>query len=160
MGARSERARVAILVGLGTIAFIGLVLFARRPAFLERQREYRTSFRSVAGLNVGDEVRYGGVRVGSISALTMTIVAAGWIAPKTSPWTAMTSGQREMSVTNMRVRTTSSSVKPASPSAVAMMASVALAWAAMSPGCADRPSGPASVVPATQQPSPTTTARL
>jgi phospholipid/cholesterol/gamma-HCH transport system substrate-binding protein len=69
MSARSERARVAILVGIGTIAFIGLVLFARRPAFLERQREYRTSFRSVAGLNVGDEVRYGGVRVGSISAL-------------------------------------------------------------------------------------------
>jgi len=69
MSARSERARVAILVGIGTIAFIGLVLFARRPAFLDRQREYRTSFRSVAGLNVGDEVRYGGVRVGSITAL-------------------------------------------------------------------------------------------
>ena len=69
MSARAERARVAALVGVGTIAFIGLVLFARRPAFLDRQREYNTAFRNVAGLNVGDEVRYGGVRVGSITAL-------------------------------------------------------------------------------------------
>ena len=69
MSARSERVRVAVLVGIGTIAFIGLVLFARRPPFLDRQREYRTSFRDVAGLNVGDEVRYGGVRVGAITAL-------------------------------------------------------------------------------------------
>jgi phospholipid/cholesterol/gamma-HCH transport system substrate-binding protein len=65
----SERARVAILVGLGTISFIALVLFARRPVFLDRQREYQTEFRNVAGLNVGDEVRYGGVRVGSVTAL-------------------------------------------------------------------------------------------
>jgi phospholipid/cholesterol/gamma-HCH transport system substrate-binding protein len=69
MSARTERARVAVLVGIGTIAFIGLVLFSRRPAFFDRQREYHTTFRSVAGLNVGDEVRYGGVRVGSVTAL-------------------------------------------------------------------------------------------
>ena len=36
-----------------------------------------------------------------------------------------------------------------------MISSVARAWPAMSPGCRDRPSGPASVVPATQQQSPT-----
>jgi len=60
---------VAILVGIGTISFIALVLFARRPVFLDRQREYQTDFRNVAGLNVGDEVRYGGVRVGSVIAL-------------------------------------------------------------------------------------------
>jgi phospholipid/cholesterol/gamma-HCH transport system substrate-binding protein len=69
MNGRTERTRVAVLVGVGTIAFVGLVLFARRPAFLERQHEYRTAFRNVAGLNVGDEVRYGGVRVGSVTAL-------------------------------------------------------------------------------------------
>jgi phospholipid/cholesterol/gamma-HCH transport system substrate-binding protein len=69
MSQRSERLRVAILVGIATISFIGLVLFARRPVFLDRQREYQTVFRDVAGLNVGDEVRYGGVRVGSITAL-------------------------------------------------------------------------------------------
>jgi phospholipid/cholesterol/gamma-HCH transport system substrate-binding protein len=48
---------------------MGLMLFARRPLFLDRQREYRAAFRNVAGLNVGDEVRYGGVRVGSVTSL-------------------------------------------------------------------------------------------
>lgn len=69
VAARAERARVAVLVGIGTLSFIALVMFARRPIFLDRQREFRTEFRNVAGLNVGDEVRYGGVRVGSVSAL-------------------------------------------------------------------------------------------
>ena len=69
ISARAERARVAVLVGIGTIAFIALMMFARRPIFLDRQREYRAEFRNAAGLNVGDEVRYGGVRVGSVSAL-------------------------------------------------------------------------------------------
>jgi phospholipid/cholesterol/gamma-HCH transport system substrate-binding protein len=66
---RAERNRVAVLVGIGTIAFIGLLLFARRPMFLDRQREYQAAFQNVAGLNVGDEVRYGGVRVGSVTSL-------------------------------------------------------------------------------------------
>lgn len=69
MTGRAERARVAALVGVGTIAFIGLMLFARRPLFLDRQREYQAAFENVAGLNVGDEVRYGGVRVGSVTSL-------------------------------------------------------------------------------------------
>jgi phospholipid/cholesterol/gamma-HCH transport system substrate-binding protein len=51
------------------IAFIALVLFARRPMFFDRQRGYQSTFQDVAGLNVGDEVRYGGVRVGSVTAL-------------------------------------------------------------------------------------------
>ena len=41
-----------------------------------------------------------------------------------------------------------------------MISSVARAWPAMSPGWRDTPSGPRSVVPATQHASPTTTARL
>ena len=65
-----------------------------------------------------------------------------------------------MSVTNIRVRTTSSSANPASASARSMIANAARAWAAASPGCSETPSGPASVVPATQHASPTTTARL
>ena len=69
MTGRAERTRVAVLVGVGTIAFIGLLLFARRPVFLDRQREYQAAFQNVAGLNVGDEVRYGGVRVGSVTSL-------------------------------------------------------------------------------------------
>jgi len=66
---RAERSRVAVLIGVGTIAFIGILLFARRPFFLDRQHEYQTAFQNVAGLNVGDEVRYGGVRVGSVTSL-------------------------------------------------------------------------------------------
>ena len=69
IAARAERTRVAVLVGIATVSFIALVMFARRPVFLDRQREYHAAFRDVAGLNVGDEVRYGGVRVGSVSAL-------------------------------------------------------------------------------------------
>ena len=69
IAARAEWSRVAVLVGLATVSFIALVMFARRPVFLDRQREYRAAFRDVGGLNVGDEVRYGGVRVGSVSAL-------------------------------------------------------------------------------------------
>jgi virulence factor Mce-like protein len=66
---RAERSRVAALIGVGTIAFMGLLLFARRPLLLDRQREYQAAFQNVAGLNVGDEVRYGGVRVGSVTSL-------------------------------------------------------------------------------------------
>ena len=69
MSPRSERTRVAALIGIGTIAFIALVLFSRRPVFFDRQREYQSTFQDVADLNVGDEVRYGGVRVGSVTAL-------------------------------------------------------------------------------------------
>ena len=94
------------------------------------------------------------------SADTATSVEAGRMAPKTSPWTAMTAGASATSVTNIRVRTTSSTPNPPSARAVAMMSSVALAWPATSPGCRETPSGPRSVVPATQHASPTTTARL
>jgi phospholipid/cholesterol/gamma-HCH transport system substrate-binding protein len=69
VNARSERTRVAVLIAIGMIALIAVVLFARRPVFLARQREYQSTFQNVAGLNVGDEVRYGGVRVGAVTAL-------------------------------------------------------------------------------------------
>src|SRR6185369_14801440 len=74
MSDRSERTRVAVLVGIGVISLIALVLFARRPVFLDRQREYQAIFENVAGLNVGDEVRYGGVRVGSVTSLEIDSV--------------------------------------------------------------------------------------
>ncbi len=89
-------------------------------------------------------------------ARTTTSVDAGRIAPKTSPWTVATAAASAGSVTYSRVRTTSSSAKPAAPSARSMISRAARAWAAASPGWS--PLG--SVVPATQQPSPTTTARL
>ena len=47
-------------------------------------------------------------------ALTSTIVAAGRMSPKTSPWTGDDLGDRAMSVTNIRVRTTSARLNPAS----------------------------------------------
>jgi phospholipid/cholesterol/gamma-HCH transport system substrate-binding protein len=74
MSDRGVRARVAVLVGVGAIALLALMLFSRRPLFLDRQREYQATFRTVSGLNVGDEVRYGGVRVGSVSALEIDSV--------------------------------------------------------------------------------------
>ena len=67
--ANTARNRVAILIGIATVAFLALLLFARRPIFLDRQREFQAVFRDVAGLDVGDEVRFGGVRVGSITAI-------------------------------------------------------------------------------------------
>ncbi len=47
-----------------------------------------------------------------MSLLTSTMEVAGRIGAKYSPWTRPTSSQRLMSVTNMRVRTTSSSRAP------------------------------------------------
>ena len=38
MNVNSERTRVAVLVGIATVAFIALVMFARRPIFLDRQQ--------------------------------------------------------------------------------------------------------------------------
>src|SRR6478736_3562525 len=72
----------------------------------------------------------------------------------------MTAGASSIATTYIRVRTTSRSEKPASASAVSMIRQTALAWAPASPGWSDWWSGPASVVPLTQHPSPTTTARL
>lgn len=77
---RAERTRVAGLVGLGIIALALVILFARRPVFFDLQREYNTTFRDVAGLNVGDEVRYGGLRVGSVTALEIDSAAPSRIA--------------------------------------------------------------------------------
>ena len=95
-----------------------------------------------------------------MSAPTSTSVAAGRISPKTAPWTARISSQRVMSVTNIRVRTTSARAKPASARAASMISRTARVWAPASPGWREMPSGPASVVPATQHESPTTIARL
>ena len=97
---------------------------------------------------------------GSIRAATTTIDAAGRIAANRSPCAARTAGIEAGSVTYIRVRTTSARANPPSARARSMMSSAARACAPASPGWRDRPSGPASVVPDTQQPSPTTTARL
>src|SRR5262249_44328570 len=58
---------------------------------------------------------------GSTSAETASIVLAGRISPKNSPCARPTSSQSATSVRKIRVRTTFSSVAPASSSAVAMI---------------------------------------
>ncbi len=80
---------------------------------------------------------------------TTARVAAGRTWTKISLWTALTAGESSGSTRYIRVRTTSSSVKPACASAPSTIANAARACAAASPGCIDRPSRLASVVPAT-----------
>ena len=64
---------------LGMLAFLGgaalvlatLVALARYPSLFRRGQEYRAIFGSVTGISLGDEVRYGGLLVGSITALEL-----------------------------------------------------------------------------------------
>ena len=55
-----------------TILILGaLVVFARYPAIFRTGREYKAVFKSVAGLNPGDEVRYGGLLVGTVTSMQL-----------------------------------------------------------------------------------------
>src|SRR3954447_6876500 len=96
---------------------------------------------------------------GSISAATCTIEVAGRMSPKTSPWARPISSQREMSVTNIRVRTTSARGKPARSRDSRIVASACRVCAPASPGCTTAPST-TDVVPLTHAVSPRTTTRL
>lgn len=53
------------------IVLSALLMFARYPAIFHTGRPYRAVFRSVAGLNAGDEVRYGGLLVGSVTSMEL-----------------------------------------------------------------------------------------
>ena len=70
---RSDDARINILVFLAVAGavFIALVLFARYPGYFAGGLQYRTAFHSVAGLNRGDEVRYGGLLVGTVTEMDL-----------------------------------------------------------------------------------------
>ena len=70
---RSDDARVNILVFLvvAGIVFVALVMFARYPGFFASGAQYQTTFHSVAGLNRGDEVRYGGLLVGTVTEMDL-----------------------------------------------------------------------------------------
>ncbi len=94
---------------------------------------------------------------GSSSAETASIVAAGRTCPKTAPCTAPTTSASAGSTRNMRVRTTSATVAPASASAASMIAKQRRAWRPASSG--HEPSGKTGVVPETRTRSPTRTAR-
>lgn len=53
------------------VVLSALLMFARYPAIFHTGRPYSAVFRSVAGLNPGDEVRYGGLLVGSVSSMEL-----------------------------------------------------------------------------------------
>ena len=70
---RNAESRLGILAFLGgtALVLVAIVAFARYPSLFRRGSEYRAAFRNVAGLNLGDEVRYGGLVVGSVTRLTL-----------------------------------------------------------------------------------------
>jgi phospholipid/cholesterol/gamma-HCH transport system substrate-binding protein len=65
------QSRMGMLAFVATTIFvlIALIALARYPSLFRSGKEYRITFRSVPGLNLGDEVRFGGLLVGSITAL-------------------------------------------------------------------------------------------
>ena len=69
--ARPGEARFGIIWLLsGTLLVLAaLLLLARYPGILRTGIEYKAVFKSVAGLNKGDQVRYGGLPVGSVTRM-------------------------------------------------------------------------------------------
>ena len=89
---RESDSRVGVLAFLGATALVlvALIAFARYPSLFRRGSEYRAIFTSVPGLNLGDEVRYGGLLVGSITDLQLdpadpTRVLVGFRIKKNTP---------------------------------------------------------------------------
>lgn len=70
---RSAGSRLGIVAFLGgtALVFVAIVAFARYPSLFRRGNEYRAAFKNAAGLNLGDEVRYGGLIVGSVTRLAL-----------------------------------------------------------------------------------------
>lgn len=69
MTRRDPRLAIAVFFGVAGAVLLLLVGVARFPSMFARGHEYRTVFRSVPGLTVGDEVRYGGMLVGTVDDL-------------------------------------------------------------------------------------------
>jgi phospholipid/cholesterol/gamma-HCH transport system substrate-binding protein len=70
--AREQRFGIIAFLGAGALALAGLILFSNYPAVFNRGREFHSIFGSVAGLNVGDEVRYGGLLVGQVTQVDLS----------------------------------------------------------------------------------------
>jgi phospholipid/cholesterol/gamma-HCH transport system substrate-binding protein len=70
---RSAGSRLGIVAFLGgtALVLVAIVAFARYPSLFRRGNEYRAAFKNAAGLNLGDEVRYGGLIVGSVTRLAL-----------------------------------------------------------------------------------------
>lgn len=65
------RLGIAGFLGGTALVLMALIAVARYPALFNRGREFQAVFNSVAGLNLGDEVRYGGLLVGSVTAMEL-----------------------------------------------------------------------------------------
>ncbi|MEJ7808794.1 MAG: MlaD family protein [Gemmatimonadaceae bacterium] len=94
---KNSDSRVGILAFLGTTALVlvALIAFARYPSLFRGGDEYRAVFRSVPGLSLGDEVRFGGLLVGSITAMDLdrrdpTRIVVGFRVRPTTPMRADT----------------------------------------------------------------------
>jgi len=51
------------------LVLVALLILARYPGLLRTGTEYKAVFKNVAGLNKGDQVRYGGLPVGSVTRM-------------------------------------------------------------------------------------------
>ena len=71
MRSADSRLRIVAFLGVTALVLVAIVAFARYPSLFRRGSEYRAAFRNVAGLNLGDEVRYGGLIVGSVTRLAL-----------------------------------------------------------------------------------------
>ena len=69
MTRRDPRLAIAVFFAVAGAVLLLLVAITRFPTIFSRGREYRTVFRSVPGLTAGDEVRYGGLLVGSVERM-------------------------------------------------------------------------------------------
>jgi phospholipid/cholesterol/gamma-HCH transport system substrate-binding protein len=65
------RVGITVFVGAAIVVFGALYAFARYPSVFRHGREYRSAFHNVAGLNLGDEVRYGGLAVGTVTSMDL-----------------------------------------------------------------------------------------
>jgi phospholipid/cholesterol/gamma-HCH transport system substrate-binding protein len=71
MSRNDSKWSIAAFLGGVFLILLGLVAVARYPALISRGREYHTLLRSVAGLDIGDEVKYGGLTVGTITRMAL-----------------------------------------------------------------------------------------
>ncbi|MDQ6827623.1 MAG: MlaD family protein [Gemmatimonadota bacterium] len=66
-----SRAGIFAFLGATAVILFALVVIARYPSLLRRGPQYYAVFRSVPGLNLGDDVRYGGLLVGAITGMEL-----------------------------------------------------------------------------------------
>ena len=74
MRANDPKLSIAVFFGVALLVLGALVAFARYPGLFNHGREYRTVFGNVAGLNVGDQVRYGGLQVGTVTHMEIDTI--------------------------------------------------------------------------------------